>query len=311
MKLEKLAMVFPGQGSQSVGMMLELAPHFPVVEQTFQKASEVLGYDLWQLVSQGPAEQLNQTVYTQPALLAADIAFWRCWLHQGGVHPEWVAGHSLGEYAALVAAESIMFEDAVSLVAKRAELMQACVQPGEGAMAAIIGLQDEQVKELCEKIDGVVTPANYNSVGQVVIAGEAGAVEQVVDLARESKARMAKVIPVSVPSHCALMEPATEAFAIALSAVNIATPNMKVIQNVDVTYHTNGESIRQDLLRQLTSPVRWVETIQLMAANEIDVIFECGPGKVLTGLNKRIDKSLTYKAMCVENFFDGEVIKCQ
>ncbi|MDF1796344.1 MAG: ACP S-malonyltransferase [Coxiellaceae bacterium] len=311
MKLDKLAMVFPGQGSQSVGMMLELAPQFPVVEQTFQKASEVLGYDLWQLVSQGPAEQLNQTTYTQPAMLAADVAFWRCWLHQGGVHPEWVAGHSLGEYAALVVAESIMFEDAVSLVAKRAELMQACVQPGEGAMAAIVGLPDEQVKELCEQDDGVVTPANYNSIGQVVIAGEAEAVERVVEAAREAKARMAKVIPVSVPSHCALMEPANEAFMMALSAVKISTPNMKVIQNADVLYHSDSESIRRLLLQQLTSPVRWVETIQLMVAHDVDAIFECGPGKVLTGLNKRIDKSLIYKAMFSEGFFESEVVKCQ
>ncbi|MDF1759036.1 MAG: ACP S-malonyltransferase [Coxiellaceae bacterium] len=307
MKLDKLAMVFPGQGSQSVGMMLELAPHFPVVEQTFQKASEILGYDLWQLVSQGPAEQLNQTTYTQPAMLAADIAFWRCWLHQGGVHPEWVAGHSLGEYAALVAAESLAFEDAISLVAKRAELMQACVQPGEGAMAAIVGLEDQQVQELCEQVDGVVTPANYNSVGQVVVAGETAAVEQVVELAREAKARMAKVIPVSVPSHCALMQPAEEAFMIALSAVKISTPNMKVIHNADVLYHNDSESIRQMLLQQLTSPVRWVETIQFLVFNGVETIYECGPGKVLTGLNKRIDKALTYKAMSDNGFFENKV----
>ncbi len=307
MKLDKLAMVFPGQGSQSVGMMLELAPHFPVVEQTFQKASEILGYDLWQLVSQGPAEQLNQTTYTQPAMLAADVAFWRCWLHQGGAHPEWVAGHSLGEYAALVAAESLAFEDAVSLVAKRAELMQACVQPGEGAMAAIVGLEDQQVQDLCEQVEGIVTPANYNSIGQVVVAGEAVAVEQVVALAREAKARMAKVIPVSVPSHCALMEPANEAFMMALSAVKISTPNMKVIQNADVLYHNDSESIRRLLLQQLTSPVRWVETIQFLVLNGVEVIYECGPGKVLTGLNKRIDKSLTYKVMSDDDFFEQKV----
>ncbi len=311
MKLESLAVVFPGQGSQSVGMVHDIAQQFPVVEQTFHKASEVLGYDLWELVSHGPADQLNQTVYTQPAMLVADVALWRCWLHQGGVFPEWVAGHSLGEYAALVAAESLTFEDAVSLVAKRGELMQACVKPGEGAMAAIIGLDDERLHELCDQANGVVAPANYNSIGQTVIAGELEAVEHVVDASREAGARMAKLIPVSVPSHCALMQPAQEAFQIALATVNIATPNIKVVQNADVSYHNNAESIRQNLLQQLTSPVRWVETIQLMVGHGVDVVVECGPAKVLTGLNKRIDKSLTLKSTSSENFFANEVITCQ
>ncbi len=311
MKLNTLAMVFPGQGSQSVGMMDALSKQFPVVEQTFNQASNVLGYDLWQMVQQGPAEQLNQTVHTQPAMLTADIAFWRCWLHLEGVQPEWVAGHSLGEYAALVVAESLTFDDAIRVVAKRGELMQAAVKPGQGAMAAIIGLEDQQVAELCGQVDGVVSPANYNSVGQVVIAGETEAVEQVVAAAKLAKARMAKMIPVSVPSHCELMSPAIEEFSSVLSLAHIAPPNMNVVQNVDASVHHSVDSIRQNLIDQLIQPVCWVATVEYMIAQGVEMLFESGPGKVLTGLNRRIDGNATYKAMSAPNFFEGEVIVCQ
>lgn len=311
MKLDKLAMVFPGQGSQTVGMVKNLASQFPVVEQTFVRASDVLGYDLWQLVHEGPAETLNKTIHTQPAMLAADIAFWRCWLHQNGIQPDWVAGHSLGEYAALVVAESMSYEDAIAIVAKRGELMQSAVRPGEGAMAAIVGLDDETVACLCEQVEGIVSPANYNSIGQVVVAGETSAVEQVVEDAKAAKARIAKLIPVSVPSHCALMDAATEDFAKALSVINIATPNMNVVQNVDGELHTSADDIRQNLIEQLTQPVRWVKTVQTMVAKGVDMIYECGPGKVLTGLNRRIDGNVSVKAMSVDGFFDSEVVVCQ
>lgn len=310
MKLEKLAMVFPGQGSQSVGMLSGLAEQFSVVKQTFDQASKVLGYDLWQLALEGPAEKLNQTTFTQPALLAADVAMWRVWLHQNGVQPEWVAGHSLGEYAALVVAESLSFDDAIALVAKRGELMQGAVRPGEGAMAAIIGLSDDVVAELCEQVEGILSPANFNSVGQVVVAGHTDAVEQVVDAAKAAKARMAKIIPVSVPSHCALMDVAKPDFAKALDAVNVATPNMHVIQNVNARCVSEPEQIRNNLLDQLTAPVLWVGTIQHLANSGVEMVYECGPGKVLTGLNRRIESDLTYKAMSVDGFFEQEVIAC-
>lgn len=310
MKLDKLAMVFPGQGSQSVGMLAHLAEQFGVVQQTFAQASNVLGYDLWHLAAEGPAEKLNQTTFTQPALLAADVAMWRVWLHKNGVQPEWVAGHSLGEYAALVVAESLSFDDAIALVAKRGELMQGAVRPGEGAMAAIIGLDDAVVAQLCEQVEGIVSPANFNSVGQVVVAGHAQAVEQVVDAAKVAKARMAKIIPVSVPSHCALMDVAKPEFSKALQAVNVATPNMHVLQNVNAQIVSEPEQIRKNLLDQLTAPVLWVDTIRALAKQGVEMVFECGPGKVLTGLNRRIESDLTYKAMSAEHFFEQEVIAC-
>lgn len=311
MKLRTLAMTFPGQGSQSVGMVEVLSQKFPVVKQTFDQASSVLGYDLWQLVAEGPAEKMNQTTFTQPAMLTADIAFWRCWLHQEGVQPEWVAGHSLGEYAALVVAESLLFEDAIRVVAKRGELMQAAVKPGQGAMAAIVGLDDSVVAKLCEQVEGIVSPANYNSIGQVVVAGETAAVELVVADAKAAKARIAKIIPVSVPSHCELMDMATLEFTDTLINTNIATPNMNVIQNVDGKVHADVESIRKNLIDQLVKPVQWVATIQHFRERGVDMLFECGPGKVLTGLNRRIDGHAVCKAMSVAGFFDNEVIACQ
>lgn len=288
------AMVFPGQGSQAVGMLSELASEFSSVKDLFSQASNVLGYDLWELTQQGPEEKLNQTEYTQPALLAADIALWQCWCESGGRKPLVVAGHSLGEYAALVCASALSFEQAIELVALRGRYMQAAVANDFGAMAAIIGLSDQDVKALCEKFSQktVVSPANYNSIGQVVIAGERAAVERVVAQAKSNGAKLAKIIPVSVPSHCALMQPAADKLAIQLNGATINKPKIPVIHNVDVSSHNDAESIKTALVDQLTQPVRWVETIEHIQRTGARFVIECGPGKVLTGLNKRINDTM-------------------
>ena len=295
----KLAMVFPGQGSQSVGMLSGLAEAFPQVGETFAQASEVLGYDLWKLVQDGPAEDLNQTDRTQPAMLAAGVAVWRCWQSRNGVLPAVMAGHSLGDYTALVSAGAIEFSDAVGLVAERGRCMQTAVPAGVGAMAAILGLDDAAVADVCVRAadTDIVTPVNYNSPGQVVIAGNAAAVERAIILAKEAGAKRAVQLPVSVPSHCALMEPAAEQFAARLSATVISAPQVAVIQNVDAAAHEQPEEIRENLARQLYSPVQWVQTVQAMGGQEISRIVEAGPGKVLAGLCKRIDKSIAAVAV--------------
>lgn len=292
--MTKLATVFPGQGSQSVGMLADLATS-DIVKQTFEQASEVLGYDLWALASQGPAERLNQTEYTQPALMAADVALWRHWCDTQEERPAVLAGHSLGEFVAFVCAEAISFSDAIKLVADRGRLMQAAVPAGVGAMAAIIGLQDEQVQTVCNQAaDGeVVSPANFNSLGQVVIAGHTAAVERALPLAKTAGAKIAKLIPVSVPSHCALMQPAAEGLAKSLASISINKPLIPVIQNVDAQAHDDPAIIRDNLVKQLTQPVRWVATIQAMQSENITDIIECGPGKVLSGLIKRISRDIT------------------
>ena len=288
------AFIFPGQGSQSIGMLADLAAEFPIVKQTFAEASEALGYDLWQLVQNGPEADLNQTDKTQPAMLAAGIAVWRVWQNQQQFQPAFLAGHSLGEYSALVAAGAIDFKDAIKLVAKRGELMQQAVPVGEGAMAAILGLEDAQVIDLCKQasIHGVVEAVNFNSPGQVVIAGAAAAVNQAIDLATAAGAKRALLLPVSVPSHCALMQPAAEQLARELLNIDIRVPQIPVIHNASVTSTPDSDAIRDLLARQLFSPVRWVETINYLAAQGVDTLVECGPGKVLAGLAKRIDKSL-------------------
>ncbi len=290
----KQAFVFPGQGSQAVGMLAELAAAFDTVEDTFAQASEVLGYDLWQLVQQGPAEELNATHKTQPAMLAAGVAVWRVWRGAGGGTPALMAGHSLGEYTALVCAGALDFADAVALVAERGRFMQQAVPPGEGAMAAILGLDDEQVAAVCDRAaDGeVLEPVNFNSPGQVVIAGQATAVARAVEAAKAAGAKRALVLPVSVPSHCALMKPAAERLAERLTGVNIAAPSIPVLHNADVAAYSDPEQIRDALVRQLHSPVRWVETIRAMAAQGVAAVTECGPGKVLAGLNKRIERKM-------------------
>lgn len=290
----KSAFVFPGQGSQSVGMLAELATEFSVVGDTFKQASDALGYDLWELVSSGPEEQLNQTDRTQPAMLTAGIAVWRVWQSQSDIKPDFFAGHSLGEYTALVAADAIDFADAVKLVEKRGQFMQQAVPAGEGAMAAILGLDDDVVRELCAQAaaTGVVEAVNFNSPGQVVIAGATAAVQQVITLATDKGAKRALQLPVSVPSHCALMKPAAEQLAAALDSIDVRMPSTPVIHNASVTAAQNPAELKSLLAQQLYSPVRWVETVQWFAAQGTDIVVESGPGKVLAGLNKRIDKSL-------------------
>ena len=286
------AFVFPGQGSQAVGMLSEFAEE-AIVKQTFEEASEALGYNMWALVSEGPADQLNQTNYTQPALLTASTAIWRLWA-ESGPKPKFVAGHSLGEYSALVASDSLAFADAVRLVAKRGEFMQQAVPAGTGKMAAIIGLDDALIQEACDAAaeSQVVSPVNYNSPGQVVIAGNAEAVERAMELCKEKGAKRALPLPVSVPSHCELMRPAAEQLAEAMSQIEINTPNIELINNVDVAINQDAEKIKDALVRQLYSPVRWTETVQKLAGEGINTLFECGPGNVLSGLAKRIDRSV-------------------
>lgn len=293
--MNKIALLFPGQGSQFMGMLSEMAQHFPLqIEKTFSLASRCLGYDLWQLIQDGPESQLGQTEYTQPALLAVSHALWDIWETENGKYPEFLAGHSLGEYSALVCAQAIRFEDAITLVASRGRFMQEAVQEGQGAMAAIIGLEDETIHELCQTAaqGQILSPANFNSIGQVVVSGESAAVERIILLAEEKGARMAKKIPVSVPSHCDLMQPAAVKLRAVLDKIEIKPPVIPVIFNVDVQMHNTPEAIRHALVQQLYSPVRWVQIIQFLNALEIDTMIECGPGKVLSGLNKRIVKTL-------------------
>lgn len=289
-----LGMVFPGQGSQSVGMLAELADQHAVVTDTFREASDVLGYDLWALTQDGPVETLNQTDKTQPAMLAAGVAVWRVWQAQGGATPGVMAGHSLGEYTALVCAGALDFSDTIALVAERGRCMQDAVPGGSGAMAAILGLDDATVGVACEQAAAgrVVTPVNFNCPGQVVIAGETAAVQRAMELAKEAGARRTIQLPVSVPSHCVLMKPAAEQFAEQLRATTIGSLRIPVIQNVDGIAPTGPDAVRDGLERQLYSPVQWVRTIEAMAATGVVRIIEAGPGKVLAGLCKRIDKSL-------------------
>lgn len=294
-----LAFVFPGQGSQSLGMLSELAAAYPVVGQSFAEASEALGYDLWSLTQNGPEEELNKTHITQPALLTAGIAVWRVWQEKGGAHPAVMAGHSLGEYTALVAAGALDFAAAVALVADRGKFMQEAVPAGEGAMAAILGLDDAKVIELCEQAaEGqVVSAVNFNSPGQVVIAGAAAAVDRACDLAKAAGAKRALKLAVSAPSHCALMQPAAERLAERLQGIEFRVPGIPVINNADVAAPQDAEAIREALVRQLYNPVRWVETVQKMSADGVDRLIECGPGKVLVGLNKRIAKEMNAAAV--------------
>ncbi|MET0004782.1 MAG: ACP S-malonyltransferase [Candidatus Thiodiazotropha sp.] len=294
MSNSSFGIVFPGQGSQSVGMLSELAAAHPIVSQTFAEATDVLGYDLWELVQNGPNDSLNQTTKTQPAMLAAGVSVWRVWLEQGGAKPIIMAGHSLGEYTALVCADAIEFTDAVRLVAERGRFMQEAVPEGSGGMAAILGLDDDQVKTVCaEAASGdVIEAVNFNSPGQVVVAGHKEAVDRACVLAKEAGAKRALPLPVSVPSHCALMKPAAERLAQLLNEVSISQPSISVIHNASVAAEKDAESIRKQLAAQLYSPVRWVETVQMMATSGISSLLEAGPGKVLAGLTKRIDRSL-------------------
>lgn len=297
--MTKIAVVFPGQGSQALGMLSDLAASHPVVEATFAEASSVLGYDLWQLVQQGPAEELNKTWQTQPALLAASVAIWRVWQQEKGAEPAYMAGHSLGEYSALVCAGVLDFKQAISLVELRGKLMQEAVPEGTGAMSAIIGLDNESIAKACEASaqDEVVSPVNFNSPGQVVIAGNKAAVERANEACKAAGAKRALPLPVSVPSHCALMKPAADKLAIALDQVSFSQPQYPVVNNVDVKVETSAEEIRSALIRQLYSPVRWAESVEFIAQQGVEQLVEVGPGKVLTGLTKRIVDTLTAVAV--------------
>lgn len=285
-----IAIVFPGQGSQSLGM-LNGYTHLLQVRDIFDRANTVLGYDLLSLIQDGPAETLNQTAVTQPAILAASYAFWVLYQDEKRPKPSVLAGHSLGEYTAYVAAGAISFEDALRLVARRGILMQEAVPEGEGAMAAILGMDDKQVRTICDEVAhsaGVVSAVNFNAPGQVVIAGSTSAVAQAVTVLKERGAKRALMLPVSVPSHCALMAHAAEKFRQDLNAVAIQSPLIPVVNNVDVTSVFNPEEIRDSLVRQLYSPVRWSETVKKLEAMDVAACVECGPGKVLSGLHKRI-----------------------
>lgn len=297
--MENIAFVFPGQGSQALGMLAELAESHVVVGQTFAEASQVLGYDLWALVQQGPVETLNETDKTQPALLAASIAIWRAFVASGKAMPAMLAGHSLGEYSALVCAGVIEFKDAIKLVELRGQLMQQAVPAGTGAMYAIIGLDNEGIANACAQAaqGEVVSPVNFNSPGQVVIAGQKEAVERAAAACKAAGAKMAVALPVSVPSHCALMKPAADKLAVALNDVAFYAPKITVINNVDVASPMSVDEIKDALVRQLYCPVRWSETVELMAERGITQLVECGPGRVLTGLTKRINKSLSAQAV--------------
>jgi len=289
-----LAMVFPGQGSQSQGMQADLAAEFDAVKATYAEASDILGYDLWSIVQDGPAERLVETTTTQPAMLAAGVAAYRAWQAAGGAEPSQVSGHSLGEYTALVCAGAIAFGDAMGIVKRRSELMQAAVPAGEGSMAAIIGLDDPDVIELCGEAssEGVVEAVNFNSPGQIVIAGQSGAVAQAVELASERGARRAIVLPVSVPSHSSLMRDAGNALADALAAADFRPPEITVIGAATAEPYTDADDIRRRLATQVYQPVLWVRTIEAMVAGGATRIVECGPGKVLTGLIRRIDRNI-------------------
>ena len=293
--MKKFAMVFPGQGSQAVGMLAELAEQFSIVEKTFKQASEVLGYDLWSLVQHGPADELNKTWQTQPALLAASVAVYRVWQQQyPQLQPTLMAGHSLGEYSALVCAGAIDFQDAVKLVELRGKLMQQAVPEGTGAMYAIIGLDNDSIIKACQNAEQgeVVSAVNFNSPGQVVIAGAKAAVERAAVLCKEAGAKRALPLAVSVPSHCALMKPAADQLAVSLESIAVKSPAVAVINNVDVKTENDAQAIRHALVRQLYSPVRWTETVEKMATNGIEVLVEIGPNKVLNGLTKRIADNL-------------------
>jgi len=287
-----IAFIYPGQGSQSIGMLKELASEFGLIENTFTLASEALGYDLWDLVQNGSAEQLNQTDVTQPALLTAGVAIWRVWGEQDGAEPIAMAGHSLGEYTALVCAGAISLADGVRLVKKRGGLMQQAVPAGQGAMAAVLGLDNEIIEKICQQAaEGqVVAPVNYNSPGQVVIAGDKAAVDRAGELLKAQGAKKVVPLAVSVPSHCSLMKPAADQLQLELDAIDINSPLIPVVNNVDATVETDVNAIRAALVRQMYSPVQWVKVVQQLLVMGAEAGCECGPGKVLTGLNKRIDR---------------------
>lgn len=294
--MAQFAMLFPGQGAQSRGMLQELAETDPAVSETWAEAGEVLDYDMASLVAQDPDGCLDQTEFTQPALVAAGVAVWRAWQVRGGAEPAMLAGHSLGEYTALVAAGALDFADALRLTRLRGRAMQDAVKADDGAMAAVIGLDDDKVRALCTSVttgeDHLVAPANFNAPGQVVMAGHAGAVAEAGERAREQGARMVKPLAVSVPSHCGLMQPAADQLAAHLQDIELRQPEIPVLHNVDARTRDSVEGIREALVAQLARSVLWSDTIRAMSEAGCDVLLECGPGNVLTGLNRRIDRKI-------------------
>ena len=304
----KFAFVFPGQGSQSVGMMNGYVD-LPIIQETFQEASDILKQDFWSMVNTGPTDDLNLTINTQPLMLVAGIAVYRAWISLGGSKPALLAGHSLGEYTALVVAEVLSFADALALVRFRAQAMQHAVPEGIGGMAAILGLDDETIRTICHDITQLsngesLEPANFNSPGQVVIAGHRNAILQGIEMAKSKGAKRAVMLPMSIPSHCSLMKPASENMRKQLDRMVLQPPKIAILHNADVKPHTDTASIKEILIQQLVSPVRWVDTIRAFAAAGMTHVVECGPGKVLAGLNKRIDPSLQQLSL-----LDSEAIK--
>ncbi len=290
-----LGFVFPGQGSQKVGMLADLAAEHSLVTETFSEASDVLGYDLWELVQKGPQEQLNLTERTQPLLLTASVAVWRLWQSQNGPQPALLAGHSLGEWSALVAAGVVDFADAVGLVQLRGKLMQEAVPAGQGGMAAIIGLEDADIIDACERgAEGeVVSPVNFNSPGQVVIAGASGAVDRAMALCKTAGAKRALALPVSAPFHTALMRPAADGLAPKVESTEFRAPRIPVVHNVNADTESDPQAIKRLMIEQIYSPVLWVDCVRTLLGRGVSTVVECGPGKVLSGLNKRIDKSIS------------------
>ncbi len=293
---KKFSFVFPGQGSQQIKMLNDLSHKYPIIKDTFKEASLQIGYDLWNLAQEGPEQKLNQTQHTQPVLLAAGVALWRLWQNLGGPLPSYLAGHSLGEYTALVCADALDFRVAIDLVSVRGQYMQEAVPLGEGAMAAIIGLNEVSIKEICTQAtekSQLVAPANFNSIDQIVVAGHVTAVERAIIIAKERGARLTIKLPMSVPSHSILMKPAAIKLEQKLKTVVVNLPKIPVVNNVDVTCYQQPDQILDALVRQLYSPVRWVDTIQFFATQQINLIIECGPGKILSGLNKRTIKDIS------------------
>ncbi|NIB41226.1 ACP S-malonyltransferase [Pseudomaricurvus alkylphenolicus] len=295
MASEQLAFVFPGQGSQKVGMLAELAADYPVIQETFAEASTVLGYDLWALIQEGPQEELNLTERTQPMLLTASVALWKVWQQKGGAQPSLMAGHSLGEWSALVCSGVVAFADAVKLVQLRGKYMQQAVPAGVGAMAAIIGLDDDAINAACEAAAGdeVVSAVNFNSPGQVVIAGHAGAVERAIAACKEAGAKRAMPLPVSAPFHTSLMQPAADNLAEQIRATEFSTPNVPVVHNVNAKTETDPARIQELMIEQIYTPVLWVDCTRALVDVGVTQVVECGPGKVLSGLCRRIQKSLS------------------
>lgn len=306
MSVKKIAIVFPGQGSQSLGMLGDLAEIYPQIQATFQEASNTLGRDLWSLAQEGPTEEINQTKNTQPLILTASVAMWRVFQSTLEISPESMAGHSLGEYTALVCAGSLDFIDAVKLVEQRAIFMQQAVPEGEGAMAAVLGLSVAELTSICDQASqgDIVSAVNFNAPGQVVIAGNTAAVNRAIELAKEQGAKRALPLPVSVPSHCALMMPAAEKLLETMADVSFSSPIIPVLHNTDVALHNDATEIKKALSKQLHTPVRWVETVEALVSSGVDTVIECGPGKVLSGLNKRIEKSLALYSLGDERSFN-------